>query len=481
MKNEPPHDPVPLCVDLDGTLIKTDLLWESVVHLLHHRPLELFLLPWWLLRGGRAYLKHQIAQHTHVDVSALPFNDAFVQYLQAEKKSGRQLILATAADRELSLHVCQATGFFSDVLASYGKKNLRGRAKQETLTARFGTHQFDYAGNSTADLPVWQHARHAIVVNARRHLATRAAQLTVVAGTFLATGSRLKALARALRPHQWLKNLILFVPLLSSHQLTQWTLLCKALVGFISLSLAASAIYVLNDLLDLDADRHHVTKRQRPFAAGDLPLWVGLLITPAFITASFALGTLLPGEFLVVLACYVACAAGYSYWLKKIVLLDAFTLAGLYTLRLVAGQAATGIICSHWLLMFSMFIFLSLGLVKRFQELRSIRQLNQAQIFGRGYLALDLELVASLGSGSGYLAVLVLALYANSPEALVLYRRPELLLLICPLLLYWISRIWMIAHRGQMHEDPVVFALRDRVSYLIGTLALGVLWFAAGH
>ena len=269
------------------------------------------------------------------------------------------------------------------------------------------------------------------------------------------------------------------MPLVTSHRLTELPLELNALVAFIAFSLCASAIYVLNDLCDLDADRHHPAKRNRPFASGALPLQAGLLAVPVLVAAASLLACRLAAGFGVVLALYLVLTTAYSCGLKRIALVDVFCLAGLYTLRLIAGHESTGVAYSAWLLVFSMFIFLSLALVKRFVELDAARVRERPAIQGRGYVAGDAELVAALGSASGYMAVLVLALYVNSQEVRVLYPHPMLVLLVCPLLLYWISRVWLIAHRSLMQDDPIVFALRDRVSYVVGALTLLVLWLAA--
>jgi 4-hydroxybenzoate polyprenyltransferase len=283
-----------------------------------------------------------------------------------------------------------------------------------------------------------------------------------------------------LRPHHWVKNLIIFVPLLTSHQLGDHTLCGQALLAFLAFSFCASGVYVFNDLLDVEADRHHPRKRTRPFAAGDLPLPFGLALSPLLFTGGILVGCLLSPGFLIVLAIYLVMTTCYSWWWKQVALLDVFCLAGLYTIRLIAGHEATRVDYSSWLLVFSMFVFLSLALVKRFVELKAARQQAQPQIKNRGYAPDDMELVAMLGASSGYMAALVLALYVNSPDVRLLYQHPKALLLICPLLLYWISRVWLLSHRGQMHDDPIVFALKDRVSYLVATLTMAVLWLATG-
>jgi 4-hydroxybenzoate polyprenyltransferase len=470
-------DPVPLCVDLDGTVIRTDLAWESLVRLLRRNPLYLAMLPFWWLRG-RAWLKRQIAARTTVDVAALPCHQAFLEFLRDERRQGRHLCLVTAADGQMAGAVAPHLGLFSEVLASDGRTNLRGTVKAARLVERFGERGFDYAGNSSVDLPVWARARQALVVNASPGLAARAARRATVSRVFASPSSRRRAAAQALRPHQWMKNLILFVPLITSHQITRPALVLKALWAFAAFCLCASGVYVMNDLLDLDADRRHPGKCSRPFAAGSLSIPAGLAAFPLLLAAGLFLAWRLSPSFAAVLGLYLVLTTGYSWRLKQVALLDVFCLAALYTLRLIGGHESTRVDYSFWLLVFSMFIFLSLALVKRFVELDALRRQNKPVLEGRGYATGDAELVAALGSTSGYLAVLVLALYVNSQQVIVLYRRPMLLLLICPLLLYWISRVWMIAHRGQMHGDPIVFALKDRPSYLVGLLTLLVLWAA---
>lgn len=469
---------VPLCVDLDGTVTKTDLFWESLVRLLRRNPFYLFLaLRWWL--RGRAWLKRQVAARVEVEAARLPYNEVFLDFLRAERERGRLILLVTASDARLAAGVGAYLGLFSEVLASQGELNLRGKNKAARLVARFGRGGFDYAGNSAVDLPVWEQARQAIVVNGSAALVRRAGRVAALGRVFRRSGSRWRAAVAALRPHQWVKNLILFVPLITSHRITEPALALKALWAFVAFSLCASGVYVLNDLLDLDADREHPAKRGRPLAAGDLSLAAGLAAFPILLAGGLLLAGSLSRNFALTVGIYLVLTTSYSWRLKQVALLDVFCLAALYTIRLVAGHESTKVAYSFWLLVFSLFIFLSLALVKRFVELETARQQSQAVIKGRGYAPGDAALVATLGSTSGCLAVLVLALYVNSQEVTVLYQRPLLLLLVCPLLLYWISRTWMIAQRGQMHDDPIVFALKDRTSYLIGVLTLVVLWLAA--
>jgi 4-hydroxybenzoate polyprenyltransferase len=331
------------------------------------------------------------------------------------------------------------------------------------------------------DLPVWQEARRALVVNANERLTQQARNRTEVSHVFNEPGSTAGAILKALRPHQWVKNIIIFVPLLTSHKFNQQGPLIKSVLAFLAFSLCASGVYVLNDLSDLESDRHHATKRRRPFASGRLPLPYGFFMLPLTVGLGLGLALMLSWNFLMVLAVYFLMTTGYSWRLKQSALLDVFFLAGLYTMRLVAGQAATGIPNSFWLLVFSMFMFLSLALVKRYTELKTLRLQNKQDSKGRGYRTGDLELVAMLGVASGFMSALVMALYVNSEQGNKMYRRPEVLLLLCPMMLYWISRIWLTAHRDQMHDDPIVFALKDKSSYVMAALTLCVLWLAADH
>lgn len=470
---------VPLCVDLDGTLIRTDMLWESLVRVFQRNPLHLFAaLGWWC--RGRAYLKQQLARRVEVPVEHLPYSESFMAFLRAEHAAGRPLYLVTASDTAPAQRVADHVGLFHEVLASDGQTNLRGDTKGRTLAERFGKGGFDYAGNSSVDLAVWPYGREAVIVNGSPSLIRRATAVTKVGPTFDCGHGFLSGLTSALRPHQWLKSLIVLVPLLTSHHLFEAAFLKPALWAAAAFALCSSAVYVLNDLLDLDPDRAHPTRRLRPFAAGTLPLPVGLATAPLLFGLAFAAAAAVSGNVLAVLVAYAALALAYSWRLKQVVLLDVFLLAGFYIIRLVAGHEATGIPYSAWLLVFALFIFLSLALVKRFRELQGLRERNHVSAAGRGYVADDLGLVATLGTVSGWLAALVLALYVNGQEVRALYAHPTLLLFVCPLLLFWVSRVWLIAHRGAMHDDPVVFAIKDWVSYLVGALTLLVVWLATG-
>ncbi len=464
---------VPLCVDLDGTLIATDLLWESLIGMIRKRPMDAARLPFWLLEG-RATLKRRIAERVALDVQTLPYRAEVIDFLKDEKTLGRRLVLATAADRRLAERVAAHLGLFDEVIATDDGRNLKGREKLAALQERFGASGFDYLGDSPADLPIWEGAREALLVRTSRDMERRAAAVRPPSRVFEGGRGGPKALFKALRPHQWAKNVLVFVALIAGHQIFQLDLLLRSGLAFLAFCFAASAVYILNDLLDLEADRRHPRKRKRPFASGAASIPAGIAMVVALLGATTALAALLPLQFVGLLVLYLLLTTAYSTYLKRKVMIDVICLAGLYTLRILAGGAATSIVISPWLAAFSMFLFLSLAFAKRYTEL-SASAGSLDMIPGRGYLTSDIELIRSLGPTSGYLCVLVLCLYLNSPDVRVHYQRPEILWLACPLLLYWISRVWVLANRRLLDDDPVVFALRDRVSRIVGVLAALIL------
>lgn len=459
-----------LCVDLDGTLIRSDLLLESLMLLIKRNPLLLLYIPFWLLRG-KAVLKAEIASRVTLDPAALPYNTELVRWLETERRTGRSLWLCTAANERLATCVAEHLGLFDGVLASDRNTNLAGSAKAAQLVQRFGERGFDYCGNEHRDLAIWEKAHGAIVVGGGRNLEQAVTQRARLLQAFPDQGSKLRAAIRALRPHQWAKNTLILVPILAAHRAHELSLLGVGLVAMMAFCLCASSVYILNDLLDLEADRAHPRKSKRPFAAGDLSILTGLMLAPVLLATAVLLAAFLPAMFQLAFATYYTLTLLYSFFLKSRVLVDALALAGLYSLRMIAGAAAVSVPISFWLLLFSVFLFLSLALVKRFAELEGLRRQQRLRAAGRGYRVEDLSMLQSLGSAAGYLSVLVLALYINSPEIEALYRRPKVIWLLCVLMLYWVSRVWMQASRGLMHDDPVVFALKDRVSLGIGVLA----------
>lgn len=465
ISNDSTNEP-PLFVDLDGTLIKSDLLIESFFALAVKDRWSLFQVPYWLLKG-KAHLKEQIAVRVELSPQLLPFNSDFLDFLRGEASRGRHLVLATASDRKLAHAVAGHLGIFQSVLASDGRSNMAGEFKLKAMQQAAARGRFDYAGNARVDLKIWPHARQAIVVNPESGVEDAARRTSNVQQVFdNASRSPLRYL-KAMRVHQWLKNLLVFVPLLTAHVWNDTTAILHALQAFLAFGLCASSVYLLNDLLDLPSDRAHPRKRMRPFAAGDIPLLHGLWLMPALLLAGIAVAATLPRLFLMSLFAYLAFTLAYSMYLKTYVLIDVMVLAGLYTLRVISGAFAIEVKATFWLLAFSMCVFLSLALVKRCSELISLAKINRSQATGRDYNIDDLSFLGSMGTASGYLSVLVLALFINSPDVAARYARVEILWLLCPLVLYWVSRLWMKTMRGEMDDDPIVFTLRDRGSRLV--------------
>ena len=467
-----------MCVDLDGTLVRTDVLVESWFVLLKRNPLFAALAPLWLVHG-KARLKHEIAQRADLEIQSLPYNMPFLDYLYDQHRQGRQLVLTTATNEKYANQVAQHFGIFESVMASDEQTNLSGEKKHRLLVQRFGVGGFDYAGNARSDLRVFPSARRAILVEPEPGVERVTKQVTEVVDVFRSDFTAPRAYLRALRPHQWLKNLLVFVPIAAAHRLGVPGLLEQAFLALVAFSLCASSVYLLNDLIDLQADRKHARKRQRPFASGAASVKVGLMLIPSLLMVSAVIAVWLSPAFLAVLAVYYVLTLSYSLWLKGKVMVDVLLLAALYTIRILAGAVAVSVTPSFWLLAFSMFLFLSLAMVKRYAELLDVMKTGSESAEGRGYQVVDLATVQTLGAAVGYCAVLVLALYMNSDDVRANYVHPEAIWLLCPLLLYWISRMWLRAGRGQMHDDPLVFALKDRISLWVGVASAMVVLAAS--
>jgi 4-hydroxybenzoate polyprenyltransferase len=470
-----PEEPVeglrPLCVDLDGTLVKSDTLVDSLLALLRAAPALGFKLPGQVLLGKAAF-KAFVTQSVSLDVVHLPYNHILLQFLHQERARGRDLYLATGANVYLARRVADHLGIFTGVLGSDGVTNLTGSDKLAGLRVRLGSAAFDYIGNDTPDLPLLIESTAPMVANPSLRLRMRLrARGLRPARTFLERKSPFSALLMALRPHQWAKNLLVFIPLLCSHALTIGKLLA-ALAAFCCFSLTASSAYIVNDLLDIDADRRHPRKSLRPFAAADLSAFTGISVAAIFMLVGLICGYLLPGSFFNWLLIYLATTLAYSWYLKRIALVDVLALSCLYILRLLAGSTVTQTPISHWLAGFSMFLFLSLAIVKRFTELENLRVNNAVPSNGRGYLLTDLDQLRSFGTASAYAAVVVFAIYISGPDVVKLYHKSPLLWLTVPLMILWLNRVWLLASRGELDEDPVAFALTDPMSRVIGLLVL---------
>jgi 4-hydroxybenzoate polyprenyltransferase len=467
----------PLCIDLDGTLVKSDTLIDSLLVLLRTRPLQVLRLPFIVLKGKAAF-KAFVTSSVALDVDHLPYNRTLLQYLQAEHARGRDLYLATGADERLARRVADHLGIFTGVLGSDGATNLTGNKKLNSLKARLHSGAFDYIGNDTPDLPLLAEATEPMVANPSMGLRMGMKSRGIhPVQAFNETTHPLQSLVRAARPHQWAKNLLIFLPLLLAHTPSTLKLLA-GLGAFCCFSLTASSTYMLNDLLDIEADRRHPRKQFRPFASGDLSGLTGFAAAAILLVLGLVGGSLLGSEFFAWLLVYLVTTVSYSWYLKRVALVDVLVLSGLYTLRMQAGSAATDTPISHWLAGLSIFLFLSLAVVKRFAELENLRLSGAPLKNGRGYLISDTEQLRAFGTASGYAAVVIFAIYISGRDVTALYRNPSTLWLIVPLILLWISRIWLLASRGELNEDPVVFALTDRLSLLIG-VAVAAVAFAA--
>lgn len=466
MNREVAPDPVPLFVDLDGTLIKTDLLVESALLLLKKSPLSLFAMIVWLFRGGKAGLKAEIARRVELDASLLPMQADFVDFLRNEAASGRVLYLATASDRLLAEPVARRLGIFIDLLASSPGNNLKGQRKLDAILTMTSEGPFDYAGNAHADMPVWAVARRTLVVNPDTGVVAAARARFNVQHVFEDRPKTLRTWFRAIRVYQWFKNLLLFVPLLTAHAFTGTALMTVAL-SFTAFSCVASGTYLLNDLLDLDSDRLHPRKSKRPFAAGDISPALGLLAMLALLVMGLTIAATLSMSFFLSTLAYLILTLSYSLYFKKYVLLDVLLLAGLYTVRIIAGTLAIEVSISSWLLAFSIFVFLNLALVKRCSELKAMESQARTSTCGRDYRISDLSILSSMGIAAGYISVLVLALYVDNPVVRNSYSNPRLLWLLCPFMMYWVSRLWIKTSRGEMNDDPLLYSLRDRASWII--------------
>ncbi|MFC1642416.1 UbiA family prenyltransferase [Myxococcota bacterium] len=465
----------PLCVDLDGTLVTTDSLWEGVALLFRQRPWVLLVAPLWLF-GGRARFKRAVAKHVRLDPATLPYRSELLDSLRVARQGGRQIVLATAADRSVAEAVAQHLDLFDAIHASDGELNLKATTKRDRLQAAYPTSGFDYVGDSAADLPVLEAAVQGYLVGTSRGAARRAQH----SGKVMIVSYRpsvVQALIRQLRPHQWAKNALVLLPVLLAPGIPTPTMMARSCCALVTLSLCASAGYVLNDLLDLAADREHPTKRHRPFASGALPVILGPPLFLGLLAVSFGSAVvLLSTGFTVMLALYLIGTLSYSLYFKRRVLVDVLVLAGLYAHRVLAGGIAAEVPVSAWLLGFSMFLFTSLAFAKRYVELRPLG--HGDEIKHRGYLRADLEPVTVMGTTSGYLAALVFMLYVDSDAMRVSYREPTFLWLVLPVMLYWLSRVWLLAGRGQMQDDPVKFALKDKHSLACGVVVAALVVLA---
>lgn len=469
-------DNLPLVVDLDGTLVRSDLLVETIFAHLGADPLRVFAATGLLMRGKAAF-KAGIAAETTVDAALLPYDERVLGLIAAARAQGRKIFVASGGNERpvaaVAAHI-GADGWF----ASDATVNLSGAAKARRLVEVFGEKGFDYVGNDRADLAVWAVARRGWAVeprsSVRRALASGGADVAVIEPS--AGGTR--DWIRLARVHQWVKNVLVFVPMVTSHHFAAASVV-TSILAFLAFSLVASAIYVLNDLVDLEADRRHPSKRFRPLATGRVSILTAPLVAAVACVVAFAVAFAASPRFAAVLLGYLVLSTAYTFFLKRKMLVDIVTLAGLYTLRVVGGAAAIAVPVSEWLFGFSLFFFTSLALIKRYVELAARADADLPNPTDRDYLKSDLGIVAALAASAGFNAVTVFALYVSSDAVRPLYAHPKVLWLICPILMYWIGRALMMANRRLMDDDPILFALKDRNSLIAVALVGAVLFCAA--
>ena len=453
-----------LVVDLDGTLLRSDMLYESFWAALGQdwrSPIRAGLA----LRQGKPALKRYLSEVAEVDIPTLPYNEDVIAYVRARRAEGIRTALVTATDQNMAQDIAAHLGLFDEVHGTKDGINLKGANKAAFLKETYGDKRLAYMGDTTADLPVWEAVDLAITVDIPDALRAQVAKLETPVHEISSSAPSAQPYLKALRPHQWLKNILVFLPMLAAHQITGATFL-TSLLAFISFSLVASSVYVLNDLLDLKVDRAHPRKCKRPFAAGTVPIAHGTGMATGLLGAGALLALLLGGAFFATMLVYYVVTLAYSLTLKRRAVVDICVLAGLYTMRIIAGGVATGIELSVWLLAFSIFFFFSMAAVKRQAELVDMAERGKLDASGRGYTVKDLDIISMMSIGAGYMSILVMALYVNSPVVADLYANPAALWGICFVLLYWISRIVIITHRGHMNDDPVLFAAKDRNSQI---------------
>ncbi len=469
---------IPLCVDLDGTITKTDTLVEGFIVAMRTRPLST-LASFLEMRHGISAWKHRIAELAHPDFSLLPYDSKVVELISRARLENRPTFLVSAANESYARRAAKHLGIFDRVFASTQDVNLKAQAKADFLLTRFGEGRYDFVGDSNADLPALANARIAYVVRRSPKVQRKLAKQRdyEIVGESRRNGL-LRAIVSQIRAYQWAKNLLVFLPLLAAQLVTDNDAIKASILAFFAFSFVASAMYIINDIADIKHDRSHPSKRFRPFAAGDLSLGLGFVVGIALLAGSMALTVTLPSLFGAALLLYFLTALSYTLWAKNIAVLDTIFLAGLYTTRILAGAAAIQVVPSFWLLAFSMFLFLSIALAKRYSELlRSDIQDNKSTP-GRQYRRSDMPTILAEGTASGIAAIVVFALYINNETIAGSFERPVALWLLCPLLLYWVNKLWLNTLRDEVHDDPLVWALTNRVSRGI-TVCAAVLFLVA--
>jgi len=462
----------PLCVDLDGTLIKTDSIMEATILAIKSNPFLIFLLPFWIIKG-KNYFKYHILEIAKPDAELLPYNEDVINIIKAAKSEGRKTVLTTASLESVAIDVNDYLGLFDELIFSSENHNNRSKNKTNTLNDKFGKSNYDYIGNSNADLEVFASSRKAFLVTNSKRLISKAQKLNSNLDIIHTDTHFFKNLIKEMRLYQWIKNVLIFLPILLAHEFTDITAITNSIIAFFCFSFTASFIYIINDLLDLESDRNHKKKCRRPFASGKLNPVPAFSISFVLMLASLLVAIFyLPNDFDLILLFYLLLTTLYSVYLKKIVIADIITLAVLYSTRIIAGGEISKLPLSKWFIAFSLFMFFSLAIIKRYTELKNLIKQNKTKIKGRGYETDDMKLLLTLGTSSGYISVLIFLLYIFSPAVSMLYNNPLYLIPVSILLLAWITNMWFKAFRGEMNEDPIVYTVKDSFSYVLIVLII---------
>ncbi len=446
----------PLICELDGTLLKTDLRSER------------------LMRKAKHILKRVISsdtdsKQTQLDNNAtntsLPINEEIFEFLQARRSAGQSLVLRSDEDSE---HVTSLLGdkyIFEEVIS---------HNNAELLKSKFG--EFDYLGTERTPLSTWQAATNCFTVETGSKTPEKLKQNNLkLSQQFSVSRGDAKSIFKSLRVYQWLKNLLVFVPIITSQQLNNTAALKSSIIMFFCFSMVASFGYIVNDLLDLQSDRSHPVKRTRPFASGALSVGHGVFIGIVLLALAGIGGLFLPVEANLALGIYLMLTVLYSLYLKTKLMIDVVALGGLFTLRVIGGAAAIESELSFYLLSFSIFIFSSLAMVKRFAELDNLQKRNKLAARGRGYQVGDIESVRIIGISLGYMSVFIMGQYINSPLVTQYYNHPKFIWLLFPLLTFWLGRLWILASRGEVNEDPLIFTIKDTTSLLVVAVSVIIL------
>lgn len=470
----------PLVVDLDGTLLKTDTLFESLAGMLAKEPLAVLGLLWTGIVKGRSGIKRRLAQRITLDIESLPVREDLLDWLQSEAAQGRSIHLCSAADELVVAQIAERFAIFESFAGSNGVENLKGPNKARYLAGRF-PDGFAYAGDSRSDVPVWNDAKGAVLAGRASSISRIRRQTEEKIEASFPDKGRLRALFRQLRPHQWSKNILVFIPLLLAHRYGDTQAWLHLFVAFAGLCAVASGTYILNDLLDLGADRTHISKRLRPLASGTVPIGLAFALVPVLIGGGLALALAASWLAAVTLLAYLALTLSYSFWLKRIPLFDTAVLGLLFALRILLGCTAIFLDPSFWMLAFSITFFFSLSTAKRQTEIMKKEASgdgSRQQIGGRGYQTSDAPLTLAYGVSTGIASLVILILYTTNDVAPQHYHNPDWLWAIPLLLYFWLMRIWLFAHHGRLNDDPIVFALKDRVSLAIGFFCIVAFYLA---